>query len=551
MDQLQAETLRHDAWPYSQEPKPAQTLYGRVSEALLAEPALEAIRFRKLKLLNRDLFEEIETWRSILHRLGLRRGDVITLVLPNIPHFPVLFYAANAQGIIVHPLHPLTVTKELERNLAQTGSKTVFLFAPLVPRHRELLEDSDYQVILCEARDYLIGIERFLTGFKPSPRMRDAHYYARLAKEDLPAPELAPLDPHEPAVYLSSGGTTGRAKIIELSSQSFNALGEQAPALMGVPDLRGLKMLAMLPFFHGFGLCMQLHTMLINGMTSVLVPKFSAESMAEILKEDKPELLCAVPTVFEALLQMENVGDLPFLIAAFCGGDHLSPELKHKMDQFFQDHGSDITLREGYGLTETVTAISVNPKEDDRAGTVGKPIPYHEFAIPEQDENGIGELYVSGPTVMVGYLNDAEATRETVVEGPDGRRWVKTGDLASFQDGYLKLHGRLKRLIKVSGISVFPIEIEALFEQIPGVEHVACYAVPHPYKQQEVEAAIVPSEDAEDWDELVEKLQAYAKENLMHHARPVRYHRYDELPKTPIGKIDITTLEKLAQEAEA
>lgn len=549
MDQLPTETLRHDAWPYTQKPAPAQSLYGRVRDALRAEPTLEAIRFRKLKLSNRDLLEEIEAWRSILHRLGLRKGDVITLVLPNIPHFPVIFYAANAQGIIVHPVHPLTVTKELERNLKQTGSKTVFLFAPLVPRHRELLEDSGYQVILCEARDYLIGLERFVTGFKPSPKLRDSYSYARLAKESLPAPEPVAMDPHEPAVYLSSGGTTGRAKIIELSSQNFNALGEQAPALMGTEDLRGLKMLAMLPFFHGFGLCMQLHTMLILGMTSILVPKFSAEAMAEILRDDKPELLCAVPTVYEALLQMDDVGDLSYLVAAFCGGDHLRPELKQKMDQYFKNHGAGITLREGYGLTETVTAICVNPREDDRAGTVGKPIPYHEFAIPEQDDNGIGELYVTGPTVMIGYLNDQEATQETIVEDTDGKRWVKTGDLASFDDGYLKLHGRLKRLIKVSGISVFPIEIEALLEQVPGVAQVACYAVPHPYKQQEVEAAIVPSQDIQDWDALVEKLQTFAKENLMHHARPVRYRRYDELPQTAIGKIDVTTLEKLAQES--
>ena len=549
MDPLRTETLRHDAWPYIKKPAPAQSLYGRVKDSLLAEPELEAVRFRKLKLSNKDLLEEIEAWRSILQRLGLKQGDVITLVLPNSPHFPVLFYAANAQGIIVHPIHPLTVTKELERNLKQTGSKTVFLFSQLVPRHRELLEDSDYQVILCEARDYLIGLERFVTGFKPSPKLRDAHYYSRLAKESLPSPDPVPTDPHEPAVYLSSGGTTGRAKIIELSSQSFNALGEQGPALMGARDVRGLKMLAMLPFFHGFGLCMQLHTMLINGMTSILVPKFSADAMAEILKNDKPELLCAVPTVFEALLQTEDIGDLSFLVAAFCGGDHLRPELKLKVDRFFRDHGSDITLREGYGLTETVTAISVNPKEDDRAGTVGKPIPYHEFSIPEQDENGIGELYVTGPTVMVGYLNDEEATRETIIRSEDGRRWVKTGDLASFRDGYLKLHGRLKRLIKVSGISVFPVEIEALLEEVPGVEQVACYAVPHPYKQQEVEAAIVPTSEAQDWDALVERLQVHAKDNLMHHARPVRYRRYEELPKTAIGKIDITTLEKLALES--
>ncbi len=549
MDQLLTETLRHDAWLYTKKPAPALSLYDRVSDALRAEPGLEAIRFRKLKLSNQNLLEQIEAWRSILHRLGLRKGDVITLVLPNIPHFPVIFYAANAQGIIVHPVHPLTVTKELERNMEQTGSKTVFLFAPLVPRHRELLEDSGYQVILCEARDYLVGIERFLTGFKPSPKLRDAHFYARLAKESLPAPDLPPMDPHEPAVYLSSGGTTGRAKIIELSSQNFNALGEQAPAFMGTADLRGLKMLAMLPFFHGFGLCMQLHTMLINGMTSILVPKFSAEAMAEILRDDKPELLCAVPTVYEALLQMDDVGDLSYLVAAFCGGDHLRPELKQKMDQYFRNHGAGITLREGYGLTETVTAIAVNPREDDRSGTVGKPIPYHEFSIPEPDEKGVGELYVTGPTVMIGYLNDEATTREIIVEDAEGRRWVKTGDLASFEDGYLKLHGRLKRLIKVSGISVFPIEIEALLEQVAGVAQVTCYAVPHPYKQQEVEAAIVPEQEHQDWDALVEKLQAYAKENLMHHARPVRYRHYEELPKTAIGKIDVTTLETWAQES--
>jgi long-chain acyl-CoA synthetase len=186
---------------------------------------------------------------------------------------------------------------------------------------------------------------------------------------------------HDCAVYLHSGGTTGTPKTIMLSSYNFNVLAVQGPQIIGIRDPQhfdpaGLAMVTILPLFHGFGLCMGMHAMLVIGMRAILVPQFSPEVLADIIVKEKPSYIAAVPTLFEGILKNEKLqaADLSCLKAVFCGGDSLPSDLKDRFDSFVKAHHGTVTLREGYGLTETVTVCAVNPMLDARDNTVGLPL---------------------------------------------------------------------------------------------------------------------------------------------------------------------------------
>jgi long-chain acyl-CoA synthetase len=189
------------------------------------------------------------------------------------------------------------------------------------------------------------------------------------------------IDPKACAVYLHSGGTTGEPRTIMLSSFNFNVLAIQGPQIVGYDldqpfDPRGLSMVTILPLFHGFGLCMGLHTMLANGMRCIIVPQFTPEVLARVIIQEKPSFIVAVPTRFEGILRNPHLekADLSCLKAVFCGGDTLTADLKMRFDRFIQERKAACTLREGYGLTETVTVCAVNPQIEARTDSVGLPL---------------------------------------------------------------------------------------------------------------------------------------------------------------------------------
>jgi Acyl-CoA synthetases (AMP-forming)/AMP-acid ligases II len=245
----------------------------------------------------------------------------------------------------------------------------------------------------------------------------------------------------DPAVILYSGGTTGTTKGILLSNLNFNALGQQIVATN--PMFRaGDRMLAVMPVFHGFGLGVSIHSMLANGGRCVLVPRFTAESYAKLLVKHRCNFIAGVPTLYEALLRLPSMEgkDLSFLKGVFSGGDSLSVELKKRFDKFLYDHHATIQVREGYGTTECVTASCLTPPTVYKEGSIGLPFPdtFYKIVKPgtqeEQPYGEEGEICISGPTVMMEYVNHPDETAQTLQQHPDGMTWLHTGDLGKMDD---------------------------------------------------------------------------------------------------------------------
>ena len=355
------------------------------------------------------------------------------------------------------------------------------------------------------------------------------------------------------AAILYSGGTTGTTKGIMLSNRNFNALALQTIAASGYESIADMKMLSVMPIFHGFGLGIGIHTALIGGASCILVPQFNIKTYADILTKQKPDFIPGVPTLFEALLRAESLknADLSFLKGIFCGGDSLSPELKKKVDTFLKAHNCTEQIREGYGTTECVTASCLTPKNYAREGSIGVPYPdtFYKIVTPgttnEVSPATEGEICVSGPTVMLGYMNNPEETAQTLKSHADGRIWLHTGDLGFMdQDGFIYFKQRMKRMIVSSGYNIYPSQLENIIDSHEKVLLSCVIGIPDAYKGQRLRAYVVPAPGIAPSDALQQELEQYCTQRIAKYAMPKEFIFRTELPKTLVGKVAYRMLEE-------
>ena len=260
-----------------------------------------------------------------------------------------------------------------------------------------------------------------------------------------------------------------------------------------------------------------------------------------------------MPTLFEALLRSDGLknADLSFLKGIFCGGDSLSIPLKQKVDAFLRSHGCTEQIREGYGATECVAASCLTPRDQHREGSIGIPFPDTDYkivtpgttqALPAGTD---GEICISGPTVMLGYLDDPDENAQALRRHDDGRLWLHTGDLGCMDsDGFVYFKQRIKRMIVTSGYNVYPSQLESILDSHENVHLSCCIGVPDAYRGQKVRAYIVPAPGVTPGQALEQELRAYAAYYLPKYALPREMIFRTELPRTPLGKVDYRALEK-------
>ncbi len=368
-----------------------------------------------------------------------------------------------------------------------------------------------------------------------------------------------PVKAQDTAAILYSGGTTGTTKGILLSNLNFNALGLQTGAA-GNCLVSGHKMLSIMPIFHGFGLGVCIHTVLIHSCTCILVPQFTVDSYAALLKKHRPNYIAGVPTLYEALLRLkkaENL-DLSQLEGVFSGGDSLSTQLKHKVDDFLRAHGATEQVREGYGTTECVTASCLTPKHSYKEGSIGIPFPdtYYKIVVPSTHDEvpygQVGEICISGPTVMQGYMNQPKETAQTLQLHEDGLVWLHTGDLGIMdEEGFVYFKQRLKRMIITSGYNVYPSQVENAIDSHEAVLMSTVIGIKDDYKMQRVKAFVVLRPGFEPSDELKASIQEHLKKRIAKYAMPSEIEFRDTLPKTLVGKVAYTVLEREEEEKRA
>ncbi len=549
------------------------SLYGAIEKIAEQYPNYIAYDFMGRSTTYKKFVADVNQCARALKAIGIRPGDRITVCLPNCPQATVMFYAINLVGGVANMVHPLSSENELKFFVNESKSIAVVTLDQFYHKFESIRQDIDVtNIILASIRDelstpvkagYMLTEGRKIQKIpKDAPVIRwdrfislgtNFHYKYKVEKTG-----------DDPAVILYSGGTTGTTKGILLTNLNFNALAAQIIATnqMFRP---GDKMLAVMPMFHGFGLGVSIHSMLANGGRCVLVPRFTPDSYAKLLKKHKCNFIAGVPTLYEALLRLPTMDgvDLSYLKGVFSGGDTLSVELKKRFDKFLYDHHATIQIREGYGTTETVTACCLTPPHLAKEGSIGLPFPDTCFKIvkpgtqKELPFGKEGEICISGPTVMRKYINHPEETAQTLQKHADGLTWVHTGDLGMMDDeGFIYFRQRIKRMIITSGYNVYPSQLENILDAHELVQMSCIIGIPDAYKMQKVKAFVMLKPGIQPTLENKDILMAYCKKNIAKYAMPCDIEFRDQLPKTLVGKVNYRQLEeqellKIKKEAEA
>ena len=548
---------------------PHKTMHQMVEETAKCYPANIAYSFMGKATRYDTFLQRIDAAAKGLYHMGIRKGDKVTICMANTPQALDCFYALNRIGAIPNMIHPLSAAKEIAFYLNFSKSKAILTLAQFYDKVASIVPELENptEILIARIADELplpLSLLYPMTKGGKADRAPAGKNYTLW--QDMVRAGKGTVLPEEDGKYddcgaiLYSGGTTGTTKGIMLSNLNFNALGLQTIAASGYDSVAGMKMLSIMPVFHGFGLGVGIHTALIGGATCILIPQFSVKVYADTLKKQKPNLIPGVPTLFEALLRtpdLEGV-DLSFLKGIFSGGDSLSPELKKKVDAFLRSHGSTEQIREGYGTTECVTASCLTPKNFARAGSIGVPFPdtYYKIVKPgtteECDPNTEGEICVSGPTVMMGYMDNPEETAQTLRAHGDGRIWLHTGDLGHMdEDGFVYFRQRLKRMIITSGYNVYPSQLENIIDSHEKVLLSCVIGVKDAYRGQKIRAYVVPMPGVEPTEALRQELLAHCAGQVAKYAAPKELIFRAELPKTLVGKVAYRVLEEeAAQETE-
>ena len=524
-------------------------------------PSYVAFDFMGKPTTYKELVQQIETCAKALKTIGIRQGDKVTIAMPNCPQAVYLFYAVNLVGGIANMIHPLSAEKEIDFYLNESGSVTAITLDQFYHKFEAVRKNTQVvNIIIASIKDALaqpIKAGYMLTsGRKVEKIPVDApvirwNEFLKLSKccfYDYKVKRTG----EDPAVILYSGGTTGTTKGIVLTNKNFNALGQQVVAAN--PMFRpGDKMLAAMPIFHGFGLGVCIHTMLVNGGRCILVPRFTPKSYAKDLVKHRCNFIAGVPTLYEALLRLPDMDgkDLSCLKGVFSGGDSLSVELKKKFDKFLYDHNATIQVREGYGTTETVTACCLTPSHMHKEGSIGLPFPdtYIKIVTPGTDHElsygQEGEILLAGPTVMKEYMHHPEETAQTLQKHADGLTWVYTGDLGTMDEqGFVYFKGRAKRMIVTSGYNVYPAQIENILDAHEYVQMSCVIGVPDSYKMQKVKAFVKLAAGVEATDATKQAILEHCRKHVAKYAMPYDIEFKDDMPKTLVGKVAYRVLEE-------
>lgn len=544
---------------------PEKTMFQMVKEAADRLPQDPAYNFEGKITTYGEMIARIEKTAKAFIKLGIEADDVVTLCMPNTPQAVDSLYALNRIGAVASFIHPLSAQQEIAYYLNVSCSKAIVVPDLFYENVVNALKDvkQDVKIIVARIQDELTPVLYAAYTIKKGkdylsfPDDRGGILWKNFIRDGESTGSLPDIvfDKNKTAVILYSGGTTGVAKGICLTDLNFNALAMQARISMNCEFSRGLKNLSAMPIFHGFGLGIGIHTVLINNACCILLAQFNTKIYANAMLKRKPNFIAGVPTIFKMLVECDELqnADLSFLKGMFVGGDSMPVELKKKVDGFLRLHGADIQVREGYGLTECVTASCLTPRDTHKTGSIGLPFPdtlYRivkpgtEEVLPHGEE---GEIIISGPTVMKGYLNNEEETSKILFRHSDGRMWLHTGDLGFIDnDGYIYFRQRIKRMIITSGYNVYPSQVEKAIESHADVDYCCVIGVKDAYRMERIKAFVVTKEGVSQNDELKNSIKTHCKKMIAGYAIPKEIEFRQELPKTLVGKVAYRKLEEEA-----
>lgn len=517
-----------------------------------------AVNYFGAKITFRRLFERIEAAARSFAALGVKSGDRVSFLSVSIPESIACVYALNKLGAAANAIDPRLDVESIRRMIAGSGSKVLVAVDAAWPKIARILDeiDQDFVVVQSPAAS-LPPAKRLAVGLAGRAKVP---YGAKVIRWETfmaaASGAVAPEAPYEGDRVFSisyTGGTTNAPKGVMLTNDSVNAAAFNFKHA-GLVRTERDRFLGIIPMFTAYGLVCGLHMPLCLGCELVPVPKFKAGDFGRLVRRFRPNHVIGTPAFYEELMEDRRLDgfDLSFLVTAGSGGDTMNAGLEKRLRAFFQDHGADHPIVQGYGLSEASAAVSFCTSAAYRRGSVGVPSVATNVSIvdPETGEElgcgQVGEVCVAGPTLMKGYFDRPDETRAAMREHADGLTWLHTGDLGYVdEDGFLFVEGRVKRMItRFDGHKVFPANIEGIVAAHEGVRNVCVVGVDD-LRHSNGQYPLVLVEFVDGCDERsCRRLYRECRERFEERGRPAAVVAVDEIPLTGSGKNDFKALEE-------
>jgi long-chain acyl-CoA synthetase len=508
-------------------------------------PDHPALIFQGYSVSFRELDDMTGRFAAALKDFGIKKGDSVAILLPNVIPCVVAYYAILRIGGIVVFNNPLYSDRELEHQFTDSGAKCLITLDLLTERMVKLREKTGIKTIVYTSiGDYLPFVKRLLfplvakkkglaADVKPAP---DLHAFKDIMARYTPDTSQADLTMDDVAMYQYTGGTTGVSKGVILTHRNISYQIQQIEAWFPEFDKGSEIMLGALPFFHVFGMSVSMNLAIRLAWTNVLVPKPQAEPLLEAISKFKVTFAPLVPTMYIGILDHPDLAhtDLTSIKGCFSGSAPLPLEVINKFEE-----KTGAIIVEGFGLTESSPVTHVNPFRGQRkVGSIGIPLPETECRIvdledPDKDlpVGEAGELLIRGPQIMKGYLNKPEETAKTLTK----EGFLRTGDVAKMDEkGYFYIVDRIKDMIISGGYNVYPRDIDEVLYEHPKILEACAVGIPHPKRGESIKAFVVLKQGQTMTEQEV---LDYCAEKLARYKLPVAVEFREELPKSNVGKI--------------
>ncbi|MCH5199193.1 MAG: AMP-binding protein [Oscillospiraceae bacterium] len=511
-----------------------------------------------------EFIADIEAMAAFFkNELKLGRGDVLSAFLPPCIEGIIVFYAVNKIGGIVNFIHPMLPENQVDEILRLTKSNAVITPDFLASRLSALLKKYELPCVLTVSSAYAIDNKydarpnaEALSSLKGRAD-KTYSYPEMLFKYKDERVESVKENENDIAMFSQGGGTTGKSKTIMIKNSNLNHLVRSIGSILPVTEEHGVETeVCAMPFFHVYGMASGGLSAMHSGKKVIFFPKFEPDSFVKALQNNKVVQFNGVPGLFRKLLVTPGFDGphLANLKVMYCGGDDVRPALQNAYDAILSKYGSQAQICAGWGLTECCASCTANPYYKNKLGSVGIPLKNIDVCVFDPETNAplpqgeIGQLAVSGPTVMAGYLETVKEERgKGIYVDKNGKQWVLTGDLGKIdEDGYVVFAGRIKRLIIISGYNVYPNDIEKLLTDNLSYIRECCAVQGYDENGRSLVRLYIVTADGEtDKEKRFEEIKELCLQKIHRFAVPRDIRYIDVLPTTPVGKIDFMKLTQI------
>ncbi len=545
---------------------PECSMYDAVYQRNQANKDDIALNYFDKKITYGKLFENVEKTAKAFWKVGVRENDVVVLCTVNMPETVYAIYALNRIGAMINLVDPRTNEKGICKYINECKAKYILAVEQAYPVTSKAIVGTEIKtVIVVPVSNSMPKVTQILYGIKnksiTSVGGKNKYSWNEFIKHGKDTePQYAKYKKDKCFILAHTGGTTGMPKSVMLSDKNVNAV-MSAYQYLGIPFERKQKYFNDLPPFIIYGMTLALHITLSYGLEVILYPVFDSEKFPELFRKYKPNHFSALTDYLKNMAESPATQkmNLDFLISAGVGGDSLNPKIETQVNSFLEKHGCKYQVCKGYGMTELSATAVISTPMANAIGSVGIPLVHNTVKIMDIDSgqelkyNEVGEIWISGPSIMLGYYKNEEATSEIISEDEKGQKWIHTGDLGCMNENGLLFHkGRIRRIYLTSVMGqpakIFPNVVEEIINRQAGIEE---SAVVGRYMENsayyEPVGFVVLKDKSLEHKSVEKQIRESCEKELPSYMIPVEYRFVEKLPYTSVGKVDFRKLEAEAE----